>query len=97
MAKVPLATVLWEAANKYLPIEDYSCHATAHAMHGKRWRHSAWRSDKATRFLKSLGCDHESAGFKGIHDEDEASGTRYMWLLLAMHAAADEEIMVEKH
>lgn len=93
--KVALADVLWDAANRWLAIEGFSCHATAAARFGKRWRAANWHTSSPMLFLISLGCNPDAAGFKDYFEEYEQMGARYMWLLLAMHVAEDEQIYIE--
>ncbi len=103
MKKVALADVLWNAANTYLsPVAiplgikgdryAFSCHAFNRALHGD---HNDLNC--GNDFLDDLGllffysdCD-AWAGLK----EARLQGVRYMWLLLAMHVADDEGIMIE--
>jgi hypothetical protein len=95
-----LADVLWEAANTYLcpdgkargKYEPYSCAAVSMAFPGQPWSFP----DSARRFLRSLGCDTDSLALlhPAFEFSPEAQGIRYMWLLLAMHAAEDEGIEV---
>lgn len=92
--KRALADVLWEAANWLLPVETYSCHATASAEFGHHWRERCWDRSPAQAFLRDLGCTTHNAGFKDFYDEEEVLGVRYMWLLLAMHVAESERIEI---
>lgn len=99
MATVPLADVLWKAANEHLwdgkepwlsdDISLYSCWATDAAL-----RHCAPRG-VVYRFFLELGCDPQDAYTFHAESGPKRQGARYMWLLLAMHVAEDEGIMVE--
>lgn len=104
--KKALADVLWEAANEHLSAESNysaSCCAAYRAERGDEWGYdgtpswsSASRKSKAVQFLRALGCPVESSRAFYAHPIGESrQGVRYMWLLLAMHAAEDEKIMVE--
>lgn len=107
MKKVALADVLWDAANQHLLLDVfsydgclYSCNAVASALdRGERFFEEGWRlfqKHPAAKFLKSLGCAVSSNNQLLEFDYGEPrQGVRYMWLLLAMHVAEDEEIMVE--
>lgn len=105
MAKRALADVLWEAANQHLQRLSFSCNAAMKAEFGERLTPSSNYGDlrpqsQSNAFLRSLGCDTNSQyafwtpGFV-ITDPLGRMGVRYMWLLLAMHVAEDEKIMVE--
>lgn len=104
MKTVPLADVLWTAANEHLHHERHmsaSCCCVYAAQFGHSWGlvHDTWkaavRQSSAVRFLRALGCPVGSnEAFKRYRVAD-LQGARYMWLLLAMHVAADEKIMVE--
>jgi hypothetical protein len=101
MAKVPLADVLWKAANEHLAHDaesddgdryGYSCAAIATALGD-----SAIRGEPRD-FICSLGC--EPASFTlfskyAFRFTARTQGLRYLWLLLAMHVAEDEKLMVE--
>ena len=105
--KKKLADVLWEAANVHLwsgdedgmsfigKVDDYSCNSVAYALGLERGKYE----HPAFPFLYSLGCTSSALAFMricGITTRDaESQGVRYMWLLLAMHVAEDEGIMVE--
>ena len=97
MKKVALADVLWEAANLYLYSDDfrgrgkseYSCHAVVAAIGDIRAVGAAWW------FLQSLGCNPSVCGTETWDCWEGRQGVRYMWLLLAMHVAEDERIMIE--
>lgn len=89
MKTVSLADVLWTAANVYLQSEEFSCHAVYEALNpGAEW------DCRPDHFLVSLGCDVNKEQFLEFA-HDERQGVRYIWLLLAMHVAEDEGIMVE--
>jgi hypothetical protein len=98
--KRKLADVLWEAANVFLAhdpankasgTECYSCPAVGMATG------CIFLSDEVRAFLTALGCDTYSAEL--LHREwahtKASQGVRYMWLLLAMHVAEDENIEIE--
>ncbi len=60
---------------------------------------SDWWSDcgklKSLQFLRSLGCNTDSCRlFDSFKDVDSRQGARYIWLLIAMHIAEDEGIMI---
>jgi hypothetical protein len=100
---VALADVLWTAANTYLSpvyiplgIKDdryeFSCHAFNRALHG-----GADDLNCGNDFLDDLGLSFfysDCDTWRG-HKEGGLQGVRYMWLLLAMHVAEDEGVMVE--
>lgn len=96
MKTVPLADVLWMAANRYLsptqyPFGDatvFSCCAAAAAESGDKDGCS-----KASDWLESHGA--VTYGFRDFDVGEQRQGVRYMWLLLAMHVAADEGLTVE--
>jgi hypothetical protein len=111
MKTVPLADVLWTAANVYLKAapdehgtEAWSCNAALIAQYPSKVQAILTRvglrklrdeSDVAT-FLEKLGCPIRSDyAFPDYCWFEETQGVRYMWLLLAMHVAEDEKIMVE--
>lgn len=91
--KVKLADVLWDAANEHLWDGDwprdhkdsYSCCAIATASECVGLRH-----DAAKPFVESLGCPWENYAPSMVDQS-----VRYLWLLLAMHVAADEGIEIE--
>lgn len=109
--KKKLADVLWEAANTCLPahssfdLASYSCNAALRAeFHGIPMKAAkdeigqrVNRHGSVThQFLNDLGCTRSPLGGFGKHEPGEIrQGVRYMWLLLAMHVAEDEGIMVE--
>lgn len=101
--KVPLADVLWDAANKHLATEDKtntesgiwhcSCNAAAAAAGLDSWLglpHTVVGS-----FIWDLGCRWNRQQFQDYRSGPERQGVRYMWLLLAMHVAEDEGIEIE--
>lgn len=101
--KVKLADVLWDAANKHLAVnymttgQEYSCEAVARAL-GASFRD--WEefldTHPAVAFLSELGCNPTSSGsFDRFQAIEKRQGVRYMWLLLAMHVAEDEDIEIE--
>jgi hypothetical protein len=76
---------------------EFSCNAIGKALGmAKRGKGFSLPPD-VQQILEELGCDHwEANQFKDVADEGpERQGVRYMWLLLAMHVAEDENIMVE--
>lgn len=96
--KVALSEILWEAANKFLDPttrdfwkSSYSCNAVKDCCNARCI--STWA---AIDFLVDLGVDpwHDKYTF-GTRSPERRQGIRYMWLLLAMHVAEDEGIMVE--
>lgn len=104
--KVPLADVLWEAANRHLLSNDwsaksddraspYSCDAVLFALQAATYyRHyTAW--GEVINFLIDLGCQTGSYHAFAKTAPTKRQGARYMWLLLAMFVAEDEQIMVE--
>jgi hypothetical protein len=102
--KRPLADVLWEAANKWLaadshdrePPYEFSCAAVTAVFQMPVYKCLSRASAEVDAFLTALGCDCDSwQMFKGVPVGKERQGVRYMWLLLAMHVAEDEGIMVE--
>jgi hypothetical protein len=98
MTKRMLADVLWEAANKHLWDggkrrfgEEESCFAAkAAALPPGTWE--CGTDVPPIPFLIELGCDYGGAPFEGFECGRVRQGVRYMWLLLAMHVAEDEEI-----
>jgi hypothetical protein len=106
--KVALADVPWTAANKWLHPTctrawgfetdgrpAWSCHDIQAALTGRAPKYSFDTSQvgRAWDFVRALGCD---CGPHRWPQRDEGlQGVRYMWLLLAMHVAEDEGIMVE--
>lgn len=109
MSKRMLADVLWEAANLHLPSDDcwdlnvYSCNAALSAEFGKlpmktvgNAREIVRDGSVTDRFLKRLGCStlNQRGAFLAYREGPSRQGVRYLWLLLAMHVAADEGITV---
>lgn len=95
MKKIALADVLWKAANEHLSYPgtgglSFSCWAAESAAYTSRVYHG-----DVVGFLEDLGCDSHSAQFGNYQLGNHRQGVRYMWLLLAMHVAQDEGIMVE--
>ena len=100
--KRPLADVLWEAANVHLrPCEGYydsalskfSCDAVrSETNHDTVKWVCAWMS-RCMGFPKDAYDTFDL--FDDFEEGNERQGVRYMWLLLAMHVAEDEGIMVE--
>jgi hypothetical protein len=93
VSRVALADVLWDAANEHLsPSAGYSCFAFDRACqeHGLK----AGPHSPADRFLLELGCD--TGPMNRFSGGIERQGVRYMWLLLAMHVAEDEGIVIER-
>lgn len=105
MKTVALADVLWTAANEQLSDGDgswgghldFTCCAIGAAL-GMDYI-TEWQSVKqhrAVRFLAELGCPTGSLNaFNEFSLGEIRQGVRYMWLLLAMHVAEDEGIMLE--
>lgn len=107
MKTVPLADVLWTAANQHLdhrqalfleradlPIRFLTCNAVARALDPSWWWMNLPVDVRA--FLASLGCHISNPdAFAEATVGEERQGVRYMWLLLAMHVAESEGIMVE--
>lgn len=103
----PLADVLWEAANVYLSaggscddaIEKFSCNAALRATKEPLFcAFDRYNDSKTIIFLRKLGCDFYSTDWGDLDKEiefEQMQGVRYMWLLLAMHVAEDEGVMVE--
>jgi hypothetical protein len=105
MKMVPLADVLWDAANRFLAagaldvdpdrhVSPYSCDAVLFVLRyaPNYQNYTAFR--EAQSFLFSLGCPSGDEAFKRTPAK-KRQGVRYMWLLLAMHVAEDERIMIE--
>lgn len=90
MKTVPLADVLWTAANKHLGAVEtkYSCFAVWDACDDNA------AEEIATNFLRSLGVETGTV-MEWFPIGPVRQGVRYMWLLLAMHVAADEGLTVE--
>jgi hypothetical protein len=97
--KVALADVLWTAANEYLWTGGDEGYGPV------RYSESCWAATDALpdysdespvyRFLTDLGCDCGWVQFRDYPAGPIRQGVRYMWLLLAMHVAADEGIQIE--
>jgi hypothetical protein len=102
MSKRLLADVLFDAANEHLCQPGGSgkwkpsCCAVAVAIDlewgGKLSLHDAAKGNPVFEFLRSLGCTTHS--HTQLPDLADLQGVRYMWLLLAMHVAADEGLTV---
>lgn len=109
MRKVALADILWNAANERLAVyeEDgfsrgywtrptvYSCNAIAHELGGISVDDLP---PSVFEFVESLGCncgDYHAMLLFELDTSEAIQGARYMWLLLAMHVAEDEGIMLE--
>jgi hypothetical protein len=93
MKKVKLADVLWDAANEHLPDDSgYSCFAVDFAAN-RYGAKSGPRTDYDL-FLRELGCETGTV-MSQFEVGAERQGVRYMWLLLAMHVAEDENIEIE--
>ena len=103
MKKVPLADVLWRAANEHLSadgvhtdnrlIESYSCPAVGLSHCG-----APFVCAEIKDFLSALGCPiHSHTAFSRVAWQftPRTQGLRYMWLLIAMHVAEDEQITME--
>lgn len=95
--KKKLADVLWKAANVYLSPNEYpqngqtkfSCIASDIAegvIPDKRGNGHLW-------LIHEMGVIQSM--FHQFDEGEDRQGVRYMWLLLAMHVAEDEGIMVE--
>lgn len=105
--KKKLADVLWKAANVYLCAdgsydnggEKFSCHAALRATkESLACAFDQYNDSETIAFLRELGCDFGSTAWGEVEKElepEQMQGVRYMWLLLAMHVAEDEGIMVE--
>jgi hypothetical protein len=104
MAKVALAEVLWRAANTFLLPDNefeigmdwYSCNAVAFAL--KRSNYVDIKRHPVMQFLTALGCKPDSGlAFErqGLKWGRECQSARYIWLLLAMKVAEDEQIYIE--
>jgi hypothetical protein len=103
--KRALADVLWEAANVYLDPagcawgRSFSCHAVQSAMDGRVLDGDFLPAEEAMpwHFLSELGCAIDSAyqspEWAEIYGR-EKQNVRYMWLLLAMHVAEDEGVVL---
>lgn len=102
--KRKLADVLWEAANVHLasdslshePPYEFSCAAVTAVFQMPVYASLSRVSAEVNTFLTALGCECDSwRMFKDTPTGEVRQGVRYMWLLLAMHVAEDEGIMVE--
>lgn len=100
--KKKLADVLWEAANVLNPVRSFcapntfTCVIVTEITTGKRRvMHEDVERCEAVAFMRQLGCPECATSVWGRIPDAEVQGVRYMWLLLAMHAAEDEGIMVE--
>lgn len=107
MKMVPLADVYWKAANVHLQhgngpwvtdADDYTCYSVALACGSDPYQDS-WRyvtAMPAIRYLRSIGCATNSTmAFSEFEAGRKRQSIRYMWLLIAMHCAEDEGVMVE--
>ena len=95
--KVPLADVLWEAALRISHNNNFSCIIVKEAWSemARREYEPAWDS-AVLRPLIGMGCDPQSDRSSDLMEHTpDPSITRTLWLLLAMHVAEDEGIMVE--
>jgi hypothetical protein len=97
--KRALADVLWTAANVHLSAprqrdvwnerDEFSCYAVSLACgSGYTW------NIPAVQYLYELGCKFNCDEVWPPFSDSRLQGVRYMWLLLAMHVAADEGITV---
>jgi hypothetical protein len=110
--KIKLADVLWDAANEHLCENGggpdwekgrrrmrYSCNAIFRSL-GLRPDYGGdgiFRLPQSVvLFLLSLGCDPDGETYFLDLEYPEQQGVRYMWLLLAMHVAEDENIEIEE-
>lgn len=102
--KRALADVLWDAANKHLSVDqwdtrtsaEYSCWAVEHALglvHTVTKPRAPYLD--ALEFLQKLGCRVSEEATFSVTRGGKRQGVRYMWLLIAMHVAADEGIEVD--
>lgn len=108
MTERKMADVLWDAANVHLPSNDnmtnicaWSCNAALRAespalIEGWGISDKERKASATDRFLKSLGCPTggKVGKFQNYEQGSERQGVRYMWLLLAMHAAQDAKVML---
>jgi hypothetical protein len=101
--KKKLADLLWEAANEHL-WDGAGQVPAAHERHRNQYSCDAlhecfkWAGDRvaAKLHLAKMGCDtFKTSQFDLFAAGEMRQGVRYMWLLLAMHVAEDEGIMVE--
>src|SRR5687768_3879590 len=100
MAKRMLADVLWQAANEHLNdepresrftegVHKWSCWAIDRALGEKPSEYDALTGSHWS-FLKRLGLDASPTNvLERTTPDSRVQGVRYMWLLLAMHAAED--------
>lgn len=106
--KRALADVLWEAANERLHTRDFpdydlgvsrfTCDAVAMAIGGDFAGAFSFGPEyrSAFGFLERLGLpDCTARACFSKTSKTKRQGVRYMWLLLAMHVAEDEGIMLE--
>lgn len=110
MSKRMLADVLWEAANVWLdPVNSmwcadgrsssFACHAIEMALTGgklpKEFTKDEHGQGPVWDHVRRMGveCSYDVLWPFGS-DATAKQGVRYMWLLLAMHVAADEGITV---
>lgn len=105
--KRKLSDVLWEAANVHLCTdgfydngkEKFSCYAALRATKESFvCAFDRYNESETIVFMRKLGCDFHSTAWGKVEEElesEQMQGVRYMWLLLAMHVAEDEGIMVE--
>lgn len=99
--KRALADVLWEAANrrlsvterdKYPATSEFSCIAADLALYGD----GTGTGQPGTWLVRLSDYEAEVGHFQRKYPFDtDRQAARYVWLLLAMHVAADEKIMVE--
>lgn len=101
-----LADVFWKAANEHLSVgpstpllSQYTCVAVSAAIYSidqrglVSLRLAAMK--KAEDYMKALGCETGRMNYTfGTKHIAERQQRRYMWLLIAMHAAEDEGIEV---
>lgn len=97
--KVKLADVLWDAANEHLRSDEYDYGKIHYTCGAIRNAVGYTNEGKVFRFLELLGFPKGAHNlfdlFNAFPDGELRQGVRYMWLLLAMHVAEDEDITIE--
>lgn len=92
MKTVPLADILRLAANLLDHRAGFSCVAVDVACGD--FCVASGPFCEVDRFLRDLGCETGTV-MSWFKVGPERQGVRFLWLLLAMHAAADEGLTVE--
>lgn len=97
--KVKLADVIWEAANVHLRANEYDYGKSHYTCDCIRYAVGLRNEGKVFSFLQKLGFPKGAINlydlFSSFREIEKRQGVRYMWLLLAMKVAEDENIYIE--